>query len=50
MLLGVGYSLWRIITREKVCPHCSATEFVPADSQSAHNLIANRDKWILESK
>src|SRR5215208_1536319 len=50
MLLGVGYSLWRVITRQKICPHCGAAEFVPADSQSAHNLIANRDKWILEGK
>src|SRR5215213_4713256 len=47
MLLGIGYSLWRIMTRQKVCPHCGAAEFVPAESQRAGELLANRDNWLL---
>lgn len=32
---GVIYSLWRLSTREKVCPACGAPNMVPLDSPAA---------------
>lgn len=29
---GVFYSLWRLTTKEKVCPSCGATNMVPLNS------------------
>lgn len=32
---GVIYSLWRLSTREKVCPACGAPNMVPLESPAA---------------
>lgn len=38
ILLGIGYSIWRLVTRGKECPQCSSTEFVPVTSERARQL------------
>jgi ribosomal protein S27AE len=32
---GVVYSLWRVTTKEKVCPQCGAGQMIPLDSPRA---------------
>ena len=40
VLLGIGYTLWRIFSRHKACPECGAAEYVPADSERARRLLS----------
>ena len=39
---GVIYSLWRLTSREKVCPSCGAPNMIPADSPKARAALAER--------
>jgi predicted RNA-binding Zn-ribbon protein involved in translation (DUF1610 family) len=32
---GLIYSIWRLTTREKVCPRCGAPNMIPLDSPKA---------------
>ena len=34
---GLLYSLWRLSTREKVCPACGSPNMVPLDSPAAEH-------------
>lgn len=36
---GVIYSIWRLTTRQKVCPVCSAPNMIPVDSPRAQQFI-----------
>lgn len=40
ILLGAGYSVWRLTSRHKECPQCSSVEFVPIDSPRAREIRA----------
>lgn len=35
ILPGVIYSVWRLTTKELVCPKCGAPNMIPADSPKA---------------
>jgi hypothetical protein len=37
---GLIYSLWRLTTRQKVCPACESPELVPANSERARMMTA----------
>lgn len=36
---GLIYSIWRVTSREKVCPVCKATGLIPADSPHGRQLV-----------
>lgn len=36
---GLIYSIWRVTSREKVCPVCKATDLIPADSPRGRQLL-----------
>ena len=44
---GVFYSVWRFITREKVCPMCSSLAVIPINSfmgqKLFHEIYSNRN-------
>ena len=37
---GVIYSIWRLTTKELVCPQCGAPNMIPADSPKARTILA----------
>lgn len=37
---GIIYSLWRLTTKEKVCPGCGAPNMLPLDSPKARAALA----------
>jgi RNA polymerase subunit RPABC4/transcription elongation factor Spt4 len=37
---GIIYSLWRLTSRDKVCPNCGATNMIPVDSPAARAALA----------
>ena len=37
---GVVYSIWRLTTKESVCPKCGAPNMLPKDSPRAKQLLA----------
>lgn len=37
---GIIYSLWRLTSKEKVCPKCGAPNMLPLDSPKAQSAIA----------
>jgi ribosomal protein S27AE len=39
ILPGVLYSVWRLSTREKLCPRCSAPNMIPTDSPRAQAAL-----------
>lgn len=40
LLPGLMYSIWRLTTKEKVCPQCGAPNMIPADSPKARAALA----------
>ena len=41
---GFIYSLWRITTRAKVCPTCSAPYMIPVDSPKAVEALRDQQR------
>ena len=39
---GWIYSLWRLTSREKVCPSCGAPNMIPVDSPKTRAALAQR--------
>ena len=37
---GLIYSLWRLTTKEKVCPRCGAPNMIPIDSPRAREALS----------
>lgn len=40
LLPGMLYTLWRLTTRQKVCPACGAPNMLPVDSPKAKAALA----------
>ncbi len=40
VIAAIGYSLWRLVSKGKVCPACGSTEFVPLNTERARQLMA----------
>ncbi len=36
---GILYSLWRLISREKVCPKCETPNMIPSNTPRGEELI-----------
>jgi len=36
---GLIYSLWRLTTRQRVCPACNSAALIPLDTPAGHNLV-----------
>jgi len=42
---GIIYSIWRLMTREQVCPKCKAINMIPLDTPKGQELLnANKTK------
>lgn len=41
---GVIYSIWRLTTKQQVCPQCDAPNMVPPDSPRGKQLTAQLSK------
>jgi hypothetical protein len=41
---GLIYSLWRLTSKQKVCPRCEAPNMIPADSPRAQEALAARKR------
>ena len=39
LLPGLIYSVWRMSTKQKVCPKCEAPNMVPEDSPAGQKII-----------
>ena len=44
ILPGVIYSLWRLTSREKVCPACGSPNMIPLDSPKARAALGTQAK------
>lgn len=42
LIPGVLYSLWRLTTRHKACPHCGSASIVPSSSPRAQAAAARQ--------
>lgn len=40
LIPGLIYSIWRLTTKEKVCPTCGAPNMIPTDSPRAKAALA----------
>ncbi len=36
---GLVYTIWRLTTREKVCPKCGSRDIIPLDSPVGQELL-----------
>lgn len=39
---GILYSLWRLTTKERVCPQCAAPNMIPVTSPKAKQALAGK--------
>ncbi len=39
LLIAIPYSLWRVFSKEKVCPKCSGTTMIPVDTPAGKELM-----------
>jgi len=39
LLPGIVYSVWRMSSKQKVCPKCGNTNMIPADTPMGQKLI-----------
>lgn len=37
---GIIYSIWRLTSKDKVCPSCGAPNMIPSDSPKARAALA----------
>jgi hypothetical protein len=44
LIPGLIYSLWRVSTRYKGCPHCGSRDLIPADSAAGQRILAAQAK------
>lgn len=44
ILPGLIYSIWRLTTKEKVCPSCGAPNMIPVDSPKARAQLAAQQR------
>lgn len=43
-LIPLAYSIWRLTTKEKVCPLCQSNNIIPSDSPRAKELFKHARK------
>ena len=43
---GVLYSLWRLISREEVCPKCGAPNMIPSDTPKGQELTNKQTNTV----